>query len=257
MQDWKSCIDLSHPCWDGYRVYIRRLADDRFPAPGDLSRLLLPGQANENGEPIRFRPAAELPGADYEKHIFESGEVSTRENSWHDLFNALAWCRFPALKSAMNAVHHAHLHEAGDGRRGSRRDALTLLDESGVIVISSEEKLLEALANRDWQRAFVQYRDAWAGTGVMVCGHAILEKFLEPYKALTAHALFIPQRDPLCAADLDSRLARRLLNGDLLKTTRDLSPLPLMGIPGWWRGGGQDEAFYADKTVFRPPRTRE
>ena len=49
-------------------------------------------------------------------------------------------------------------------------------------------------------------------------------------------------------------LADRLRGGDLLDVTKDLSPLPLMGVPGWW-GGGQDEAFYADKDVFRPPRS--
>ena len=47
--------------------------------------------------------------------------------------------------------------------------------------------------------------------------------------------------------------ADRLREDDLLDTTNGLSPLPLMGVPGWW-GGGQDEAFYADKDVFRPPR---
>jgi len=26
-----------------------------------------------------------------------------------------------------------------------------------------------------------------------------------------------------------------------------------MGIPGWWQQGAQDEAFYADRDVFRLP----
>ena len=34
----------------------------------------------------------------------------------------------------------------------------------------------------------------------------------------------------------------------------DLAPLPLMGIPGWWTSGDQDDRFYADRAVFRPPR---
>ncbi|MDZ7814092.1 MAG: hypothetical protein U5L74_13760 [Ideonella sp.] len=25
-----------------------------------------------------------------------------------------------------------------------------------------------------------------------------------------------------------------------------------MGLPGWWTGGAQDAAFYADAGVFRP-----
>jgi hypothetical protein len=253
MQDWKSHIDLAHPCFDGYRVAIRRLPDNGFPGPGALTRLLPPGQAHAGGNPVRFRPAADLPGVAYEEHIYQTGEVSTREDNWHDLFNALVWCRFPQFKSAMNEVHYRHLDEESDGRRGSQRDALTLLDESGVIVIGNDERLFSALAGRNWNEAFVQCREAWAATGVIVCGHAILEKFLHPYKALTAHALLLPTVDAMCLADLDGELASGLLEGSLLQSPRDLSPLPLMGIPGWW-AGAQDEAFYADSDVFRPPR---
>ncbi len=253
MQDWKAHIDLEHPCWEGYRVYLRRLPADVFPDHDALDRLLLPGLKNAAGKPVRFRPAAELPGVAYEQHIHETGEVSTRENSWHDLFNALAWCRFPSLKSAMNAVHYQNLGEQKDGRRGGQRDALTLLDESGVVVTSPNEELLKALYERDWQAAFVDYRDAWTGSGVLVCGHAILEKFLQPYKSVTAHALCLHLPQPMCVSELDAALADALLEGTLLRTPKDLSPLPLMGIPGWWTGGIQDAGFYADKTVFRPP----
>ena len=255
MQDWKAHIDLKHPCWEGYRVSLGRLDDRDFPGPDELSKLLLPGQANAAGKAIRFRPSAEIPGVAYEKHIHETGEVSTRENSWHDLFNALAWCRFPRLKSAMNEVHYRCLDQEQGGRRGKQRDALTLLDESGVVVTSSNEELLNALYQRNWQAAFVDSRDAWTGSGVMICGHAILEKFLQPYKSMTAHAVYLHLPKPMCASELDEALADALLDGTLLRTPKDLSPLPLMGIPGWWTGGAQDANFYADKTVFRPPPT--
>lgn len=254
MTGWKAHLELEHPCWTGYRVAVGRLGDGPFPAADDLNGLLLPGQANAAGRRLTFRPASELPGVDYEKHIYETGQISTREGSWHDLFNALAWFRFPRLKAAMNACHYRHLDEARDGRRGARRDALTLLDESGVIVTSPDHRLLDALRARDWRAAFVARRESWATSGVMVCGHAILEKFLAPYKALTAHALLVPLDGAACAADLDAQLASGLLSGELLNTTSDLSPLPLMGIPGWWPDGRQDGAFYADRAVFRAPR---
>lgn len=253
MQDWKAHIDLKQSFWEGYRVTLGRLADEVFPSPDELNRLLLPGQANARGNAIRFRSAGEIPGVAYEKHIHETGEVSTRENSWHDLFNALAWCRFPYLKSAMNEVHYRCLGEEKNGRRGKQRDALTLLDESGVIVTSPSEELLEALSERNWHAAFVLHRDAWAGTGVLVCGHAILEKFLRPYKSITAHAIYLHLDKAMCLAELDELLAETLLEGSLLRSPKDLSPLPLMGIPGWWPEGAQDCAFYADQSVFRPP----
>jgi hypothetical protein len=34
--------------------------------------------------------------------------------------------------------------------------------------------------------------------------------------------------------------------------TCDFTPLPVLGVPQWWPG--QDDDFYADVTVFRPPR---
>lgn len=254
MTHWKTRLNLEHPGWNGYRVLLGRLPDDHFPEPDDLNGLLLPGQVNAAGQRIRFRAAGQLPGVAYERHIYESGEISTREGSWHDLFNALVWCRFPLLKAAMNAVHYDHLEEERHGRRGSRRDALTLFDESGVIVVSADTHLLDALRARDWRGAFVDCHTAWRAAGLLICGHAILEKLLSPYKALTAHALLLPLDKAGCAADLDRRLAEGVESGARLQTTTDLSPLPLMGVPGWWQEGPQDEAFYADRAVFRPPR---
>ena len=254
MSDWKTRLNLDHPGWNGYRVLLRRLPGDHFPVPDDLDGLLLPGQANAAGQRIRFRAAGQLPGVAYERHIYENGEISTREGSWHDLFNALVWCRFPMLKAAMNAAHYRHLHEEKHGRRGDCRDALTLFDESGVIVVSADPELLDALRARDWGAAFLDCRKAWRAAGLMICGHAILEKLLSPYKAMTAHALLLPLDKAGCAADLDRRLADGVENGAYLQTTADLSPLPLMGVPGWWQEGTQGEAFYADRVVFRTPR---
>lgn len=235
-------------------MLLDRSEAGEFPSPEVLTRLLPPGTRNAAGIPIRFRSAAELPDVAYERHIYETGEVSTRENSWHDLFNAYAWCRFPCLKAAINALHYSHFEEERDGRRGRQRDALTLFDESGVIVTSPDAGLLEALARRDWNTAFVEHREAWSQSGILVCGHAILEKFLQPYKALTAHALHVHLEGGMCVADLDGVLADGLLEDGVLTTTADLSPLPLMGIPGWWDGGPQDTAFYADPDVFRPAK---
>jgi hypothetical protein len=208
---------------------------------------------NVNGQAIRFVPAAELSGVDYERHIFASGQVSTRADNWHDLFNALAWCRLPRLKAAMNALHIQNLDRAKGGRRGSQRDALTLFDESGVIISGPDIDTLQALARKDWKTAFVSRRESW-GTGlqVLVCGHAILEKMLNPYKSPTAHALLLHTPVLLSADDLDRILASALQGQGWLDTPAGLSPLPVMGIPGWWQAGDQDENFYCDHKVFRP-----
>jgi len=260
-----SCAEHSGPWWDDYRGLLAGLDGLQLAAPEQLNHLLPPDSVSGGGKPLRFVSASTIPGVDYERHIYQTGEVSTREGSWHDFYNALAWCLLPRLKAAMNALHHAHLHEARGGRRGARRDALTLLDESGAIVVSRSRELLAALASRDWQQAFGDLRPAWRSeTRVVICGHGLLEKLRSPYKAVTAQALLLcddaPEgtiwKDEFLPA-LDAALAKRLAGG-LCRTTVDLSPLPLMGIPAWWPEGDQDHAFYDDPAVFRtaPPGLR-
>lgn len=251
----------NHPCWESYRDLLSRLDPGRFPSLAELNGLLPPGVVSGGGAPLRFVPAAALGGADYERRIFETGEVSTRERNWHDLFNALAWCRLPRLKAALNAGHYRHLDRQEGGRRGPRRDALTLLDESGTLVVSRHRELVDALARRDWQAAFVDSRELWsAGTRILPCGHALLEKHLDPWKSITAHVLLLhvgAAPVALRSADfpdwLDAELAERLRNPGLCDRPGDLSPLPLAGIPDWWPASPQDADFYADASVFRAP----
>jgi hypothetical protein len=253
MNHWKSLIDPDLACWEGYRELIAGLPGESFPGPDVLGHLLPPGTASGNGLPIQFVPASRLPGVKYEKHIYETGEVSTRENSWHDLFNALTWCRLPNLKAAMNARHHDELGPERGGRRGKLRDALTLLDESGVIVAGSNPDVLQALVNRDWNAAFVTHRAAWhSELQVLVSGHALLEKFLNPYKSMTAHALILHTSQLASWEQLDVQLGILLSDRQLFDSPAGLSPLPLMGIPGWWPAGEQAGGFYDDRDVFRP-----
>jgi len=270
MASWNCKIDLRQPCWDGFRELIGRLDGAGFPDAAHLNGLLPPQAVSGGGAPLRFVAAGALPGVAYERHIYETGQVPTRECNWHDLFNALAWCRWPLLKAAMNAAHYRQLGEQGQepgrgresGRgtgRGPGRDALTLLDESGALVIARNRNVLQTLARREWQPAFQLLRCAWQGdVRVVLCGHALLEKFLAPYKSMTAHALLLHLDAPSLRGEaplrqVDAALAGRLSAGELAAAPAELSPLPLAGVPGWWSGAPQDAAFYADVAVFRPP----
>jgi hypothetical protein len=126
-------------------------------------------------------------------------------------------------------------------------------------VLARNRPVLQALARRDWQPAFQVLRCAWqTDVRVVLCGHALMEKCLAPYKSMTAHALLLH----LDAASLqgeaplrqvDAMLAGRVSAGELCASPADLSPLPLAGVPGWWAGSSQDAAFYADVAVFRTP----
>lgn len=257
MSCWKPQIDLDAPCWENFRSYLELLPGDVFPHTDALNELLPPGTSSHHGAAIRFVPANELPGVDYERHIYLTGQVATRQNNWHDLFNALVWCRLPRLKAAMNSLHFQHLDRARDGGRGGVRDALTLLDESGVLVYGPDGDALDALASQDWDAVFLKHRQCW-GTKlrVLICGHAVLEKFLQPYKSITAHALLLRTPGPVPVEQLDQYLGASLSRKGWVDSPVYLSPLPLLGLPGWWAAGCQDRDFYRDRGVFRPPRTR-
>jgi len=263
-----SQLNLSRPFWADYRPALQQLKGTGFPTAKELSALLPAGLQSHGGRPVRFVPASEIPDVVYEPHIFQTGQISTRTDNWHDLFNALVWSRFPRLKSAMNALHVAQHNEGRTAKRGRLRDALTLLDESGAIVVSDDPNLLNSVARHDWPTVF--------GTGfsgkpeiiepgalsIFLCGHALLEKFLQPYKSMTAKALLVAVDNSSCSLPreqllkrLDQVLASALLEDRLFNSPADLAPLPLMGIPGWWPNGQQDAAFYADPAVFRPPRS--
>lgn len=254
-------LRLERPFWTDYRALLRAFVGEELPTVAALNRALPPGTTNHQKLPIRFVPSEKLAGADYEEHIFRTGQVCTRGNCWHDVFNALVWMRFPQTRSAMNALHHRASATASEVGRGALRDALTLFDECGVIVAAAVAPDLENIANHDWKQVFGHGKNWWAQHyRVFVTGHAMLEKFLAPYKSMTANAVLVqvPQhlmaqtREAMCAF-LDAAVAERLLAGRLFNAPTDLSPLPLMGIPGWWANGDQDVAFYADRDVFRAP----
>jgi len=209
--------------------------------------------------PLRFVGADAAGATPYEAHIHATGAVPTRDNA-HDLFNALMWLALPQFKRSLNALQARALAarpaSATPAGRGPTRDAATLLDENGLLLACGDAQVAAALARHDWHTAFVARRAAW-GTQVqgLVCGHALLDKLRNPYKAVTAHALVIactPPVDPdALRATLDEAAARRLAGAPL--QPRDLQPVPVLGIPGWWADNARAE-FYDDRAVFRPAR---
>lgn len=246
--------------WQDYLPLLRQFEKQEFPSCEQLNSLLPAGLTSRGGQVIRFVPSSELDGVAYERRIYTTGQVSTRVDNWHDLFNALVWIRFPRIKTAMNALHHQSWSQGEAGRRGTLRDALTLFDECGVIVFSSDTGFLNALATRQWSTAFRTLGPLWGKTAQLaITGHAMLEKYLAPYKSMTAKALLIHtdllqdvvNRQTLLQS-LDREIAEEFIAGNMLTRPASLSPLPLAGIPGWWPHGLQDDQFYSDPQVFRP-----
>jgi hypothetical protein len=202
----------------------------------------------------------------YETRLYLRGEMHVRPGVWHDLFNVLAWFAYPRIKAALNARHYEE--EAGGGSttsdRGKRtrvQDALTVFDEHGVIVAAADPELLEMIRAFEWKRLFWTERARFLEhLRVFVIGHAAAEKLMAPYIGLTAHALLLPvgpsfTRSALSAqlAEVDGLAAQLVRMAPAFDSPRNLSPLPLLGVPGWSRESAL-EAFYDDAAYFRSGR---
>lgn len=220
---------------------------------------------NHNRLPIQFAPQHQLPaGVAYEAYIHVTGLVPTRDNL-HDFFNALVWLTFPMIKARLNALQSEHIQRLGVGKsRGQARDGATLFDENAALLAVTDNlagrDLVRALRSHQWTQLFVQQRQQFSSLAeVVLFGHALMEKLVRPYKAITAHTLVcwveegfhdLPWAEKM--ATLDRQVVRHLATQELFPGA--FAPLPVLGVPGWWPE--QNPEFYADTKVFRAGRHR-
>jgi Protein of unknown function (DUF3025) len=196
----------------------------------------------------------------YENRIYLTGEVPTRQENWHDFFNALVWLIFPRAKAALNHIHFQSLYynsQNKNEKRGPLRDAATLFDESGVIVLSSRPEWIALLRQHEWKTVFWQHRaPVLASMRFILFGHALYEKMLNPYAGITGKGVFFeveeaflqkPQADQLRM--IDRWLADFLLH--TLSFTTDFSPIPILGYPGWTDDNANSD-YYDNQHYFRP-----
>lgn len=219
------------------------------------------GVVTESGRPLQFVPAdrpSDQPGLGYEHRIFQTGEVPTRldgTGARHDLYNALAWLRWPLSKARLNGVHaHAAEPVATQTGRGGLRDAATLFDENGLVWVSEDEALDASLRHFDWSALFIHQRvELMTRVSTSVFGHALLHKLESPFKGITAHGLILRLPVGSGHGEIDAELARWLTPDRLV--SQGFCPVPVMGLPGWCEANS-DPSFYGDTTVFRPGRMR-
>jgi hypothetical protein len=238
---------LAHPVFDAVRPWLERLGERR-----SLLRLnQLSEEANlrtASGQAVRFVPPASA-DAYYEIHLYETGRVQTRPESLHDLFNALAWLAFPRTKALINAQHAEEMPREG-GRRGRRRDLLTLLDEGGAIVQCDDQELVALVKGFHWKTLFWERRErVRQAMRIVVLGHATLEQALQPRPGIACKAIFVPfdrPADEAAHAWLDARPKEA--------SPREVPPLPIFGYPGWLQQSNCAE-FYDDARYFRPFKT--
>ncbi|MFM8609346.1 MAG: DUF3025 domain-containing protein [Burkholderiaceae bacterium] len=261
MRELGLSVDWAAPWWGGLHDGLRERGAAVLAHGLPLHQALnatWAAQPPAGGVPVRFVPQSALPeGQAYESHLWHARECPTRDNA-HDFFNGLMWMRFPRTKRRINELQAAQIARCGiQGARGPVRDALTLLDENGALLLAPPERLAwlhQVLRERRWHEALVQRRADWAGVRLLILGHALLEKLLSPRKDLTAHVWCAPLPDidtaPLEQA-VDTAWAASLTPQAL--AAKPFVPLPVLGVPGWWPAN-EDAAFYDDARVFRPAR---
>jgi len=255
------------PAFEALRSAASRLRLDTWPGIDELNRALLAaGVRTGNGRPARLVAGSggERAGESYEAQAFRTGAIGFRERDWHDLFNALVWLSFPCAKAALNARHATELARETPGLRGRVRDALTLFDEDGLVVASSDPDLLTLIREFRWKELFWRKRaDVAARMRFLVFGHGLYQKALAPFLGMTGRAALITVDESFFdlalaaqSAALDPRLAAILSAPDLIRSPRDFCPVPVLGVPGWWHEN-RDRAFYDNTGYFRPGRTRD
>jgi hypothetical protein len=262
--EWRPDFLDCAPMFETLRVRGRGLDAVSWPGAADLDRLAGGGLVSGGGAPLRFVQAGEERRCDlpYERRVFELGEVVCRREDWHDLFNALVWLTFPRSKAAINARHVQEMASELPGTRGRARDALTLFDEGGLIVASADPDLTRLIREFRWKELFWSRRAQLArDVRFFAFGHALYEKALAPFVGITASALLLDVDATFMSADLDAqlsvadgRVAAILSAPDIIRTPRDFSPVPVLGVPGW-SPLTEDERFYDDAGYFRPGRS--
>jgi hypothetical protein len=274
--EWNKAVLLQSPLFEPLHTVLAGFDVAGFPTLQEQNALLearQPPITTQSGVVVRFVPQewGRLPfERQYEPRCYLHGEVPTRSDNWHDLLNALVWLAFPRTKAAINARHYAALmkqdEEPSGSQRGAVRDVNTLLDESGVIVVYADAELAGLLRDFKWQELFWQHREqvrpqaSRQAMGFYIFGHGLYEKALSPYVGMTGQGLLLAVEPaffvwPLAQrlAYLDELLAGHLAGAENCCNTRDLSPVPLLGVPGW-TADNENEAYYDNTDYFRPGR---
>lgn len=213
----------------------------------------------QDGKPANFEEH-------YAPRIYMTGEIQTRSENWHDFFQYLTWFMFPETKAVINSIHipHARARIEQGGQLGARtpiENMLSLFDEGGAVLVSSDPELLQLVRDFDWQELFWQRREQLPSSlDCVVFGHAMYEKGLAPYIGMTANCILLE-----CEADyftqdwrqrlrwLDGQLAAIFRDGGQYQKPKDLQPFPILGMPGWDPSNDQ-LSYYQNMAYFRPGR---
>ncbi len=254
---------LAHGAFDDLNVLFKLTNFTDWPSLDWLNDGF--SAVNENAKQLEFTDNASLGDESlyYEEIIFEKGVIPTRLENWHDFFGATVWRLFPRTKALLNALHMQEIEIHGKQHRSRCRNALTLFDECGVVMAVSDDSWEPAFCDHRWEDVFIARRGEWGATiRPYLFGHANYEMLTRPFAGLTGKALFIKVNSEIFCKDLaaqyaylDEVLWAMIREQGVLNDNKSMSPLPLLGVPGWYRGN-EDPAYYNNKDYFREKRRK-
>lgn len=262
---WDAQIMTTHPAYHWLCAALPLAAQPQFPSIATLSDWFAELHPQQSMSFVDAQQCLDDPRY-YEVFIADTQQIPTRLENWHDLFGACCWMLFPQSKQALNQRHLAEIRSHGSKNRSALRNQLTLFDECGLLLLYQPEQqaLLTQLREHQWSNAFWQQRECWlpeTGVKPLIFGHANYEMLTRPFIGLTAKLwpLAVPlefQHWPLRQQlhFVDTTLSKQIAEFSLTEFRHQMSPLPLLGIPGWLQTA-QTEAFYQDQSYFRPKRS--
>ena len=211
---------------------------------------------NRHGRPFAFTAQHLLAdGLHYECRIEALGQIATRAENWHDLFNAFIWQNWPAVKQALNAAQVEDIGAVGAKQRTRRQSAMTHFDEAGAVVRLHDDAMLAAWDEHDWPTFFTAWPAAEARGSIQVWpfGHSLYEHALNTDIALVAKAVVFDSPQAWTRAQVDALIADHIHAKHCLRDPQELRPIPLSGIPGW-HPDWQSPDFFTQLGCFRPKR---
>jgi hypothetical protein len=181
------------------------------------SRATLAGWVEHAGVGFRVVAPADAP-AGYEPAVVEHA-IPTREGSWHDVFNVLAFVAFPRAKHALHqrALELQRARKAAGrpaGVRSREEDALALVDE-GSLVFAGAPEAIAALEEARRAGSIPAIDDAIRAHGIVVrvLGHALLEHLVLGRAPIGAGVLPLALAEPPTPEAIDRALAQRIATG--------------------------------------------
>lgn len=245
----------SWPGLEDYQTILSALPHPILTQSGKALKIV-----KQDGKPGHF-------SEHYAPRIYLSGEIQTRTQNWHDFFQFLTWFMFPKTKAVINSIHipaaQTRIEDKTDlGKRTPIENMLSLFDEGGAVILCSDNSLLDLIRDFKWKELFWLRRDELNSKLKLIAfGHALYEKGLSPYVGMTANCILlhvdeniIQQTNQQQLNWIDNELAQIFQKGSLYIKPKDLSPFPLLGLPGWDKNN-EEESYYDNVNYFRPGRS--